>query len=252
MRLLLALLTLAAVTIEASAQRLVMSTSEPVVSISSNFAGDTITIFGTIEPDVGGSAEQVTNNYNIVISIKGPSGTYVARKKTRQAGIWLNGEQEAFEGFPSYFALVSSAPLEKIADPGVLSVAGLAFDSAPHIRPVRRTQNTDPFAQELIRLMKKRGLYSLDEHGVQFLSDTFFSARIALPAHVPNGTYLANTYVFQEGQLIDNAPQRFTVRTVGFERFVANSAKEYSLLYGVVCVILAIFTGWLSGVVFRR
>jgi len=42
------------------------------------------------------------------------------------------------------------------------------------------------------------------------------------------------------------------VRTVGFERFVANSAKEYSLLYGLVCVILAVFTGWLSGVVFRR
>lgn len=97
----------------AAAQRLVMSTSEPVVSISSNFAGDTITIFGTIEPDVGGSTNQVTNNYNIVISIKGPAGTYVARKKTRQFGIWLNGEQEAFEGFPSYFSLVSSAPMEK-------------------------------------------------------------------------------------------------------------------------------------------
>lgn len=249
---LFALLTLAAVTIDAAAQRLVVSTSEPVVSISSNFAGDTITIFGTIERDLGGSANQVTNNYNVVISIKGPSGTYVARKKTQQYGIWLNGEQEAFQGFPSYFALVSSAPLKKIADPDVLSVAGLAFDSAPHIRPLRRTQNTDQFAQELIRLMKKRGLYSLDEHGVQFLSDTFFSARIALPAHVPNGTYLTNTYVFQDGQLIDNAPQRFTVRTVGFERFVADSAKDYSLLYGVVCVILAVFTGWLSGVVFRR
>lgn len=252
MRYLLAVLLLLFATGTASAQRLVMSTSEPVVSISSNFAGDTITIFGTIEPELGRDPDQVTNNYNVVISIKGPAGTYVARKKTRQFGIWLNGEQEAFEGFPSYFSLVSSAPMDKIAEPQVLSVSGLAFDSTPHIRPVRRTQNTDMFAQELIRLMKKRGLYSLDEHGVQFLSDTFFSARIALPAHVPNGSYLANTYVFQDGKLIDNAPQRFMVRTVGFERFVANSAKDYSLLYGVVCVILAIFTGWLSGVVFRR
>jgi hypothetical protein len=39
---------------------------------------------------------------------------------------------------------------------------------------------------------------------------------------------------------------------MGFERFLYNAAVGQPFLYGLVCVILAIFTGWLGGVVFRR
>ena len=42
------------------------------------------------------------------------------------------------------------------------------------------------------------------------------------------------------------------MRKIGFERFLGLAAQQQPLLYGLVCVILALFTGWLGGVVFRR
>jgi len=100
--------------------------------------------------------------------------------------------------------------------------------------------------------MKEQDLYKKVEHGVTFHSDTFYSARIQLPANVPNGNYIAITHLFQNGKLQAKKAQHFSVRTVGFERLLSSSAKDYSFLYGLVCVLLAIFTGWLSGVAFRR
>ena len=44
----------------------------------------------------------------------------------------------------------------------------------------------------------------------------------------------------------------FSVRKIGFERFLGLAAVQQPLLYGICAVILALFTGWLGGVVFRR
>lgn len=252
LRFVFGILALLASAESAFAQRLVASSSDPQISITSNFSGEEITFFGNIEHDFEQSPSDITNNYHIVIAVRGPSSTRVARRKTNQFGIWLNGEEVAFDSFPSYFHIVSDLPLAQIASTAELSVNGLAFDSAPYLKPRGNPTKVGEFSRELIRLMTEKGLYKKIEHGVTFHSDTFYSARIAIPAHVPNGNYLAVTHLFQDGELIAKKAQRFSVRTVGFERFISSSAKNYSFFYGLVCVLLAIFTGWLSGVAFRR
>jgi hypothetical protein len=42
------------------------------------------------------------------------------------------------------------------------------------------------------------------------------------------------------------------VRKSGFENFVFVASRQQPLLYGIVCVLLALGTGWLAGVVFKR
>jgi uncharacterized membrane protein YfcA len=39
---------------------------------------------------------------------------------------------------------------------------------------------------------------------------------------------------------------------VGFEQFVAQAAREYGLLYGFATALMALLTGWLASVVFRK
>lgn len=251
-RLCISFMVLISLTEWAFAQRLVVSSSDPQISITSNFSGEEITFFGNIERDFAQNASDITNNYHIVIAVRGPSSTRVARRKTNQFGIWLNGEEVAFDNFPSYFHIVSDLPLNQIASTSALAVNGLAFDSTQYLQARGDQSKVGVFSRELIRLMEQKGLYKKVEHGVTFHSDTFYSARIAIPAHVPNGNYLAVTHLFQDGELIAKKAQRFSVRTVGFERFIASSAKNYSFFYGLVCVLLAIFTGWLSGVAFSR
>ena len=39
---------------------------------------------------------------------------------------------------------------------------------------------------------------------------------------------------------------------IGFEQVTFELAQNYPLVYGVLAVILAIFTGWLAGVIFKK
>ena len=58
--------------------------------------------------------------------------------------------------------------------------------------------------------------------------------------------------MFKDGQIIARKSEGFAVRKIGFERFLALASVQQPLLYGIVCVILALFTGWLGGVLFKR
>jgi hypothetical protein len=39
---------------------------------------------------------------------------------------------------------------------------------------------------------------------------------------------------------------------VGIEQFVANSARDHALLYGLATTLMALLTGWFASIVFRR
>jgi hypothetical protein len=60
------------------------------------------------------------------------------------------------------------------------------------------------------------------------------------------------TYVFQNGEIVARKSEGFAVRKMGFERFMALAAVQQPLAYGIICVILALFTGWLGGIIFKR
>lgn len=96
------------------------------------------------------------------------------------------------------------------------------------------------------------GLFHRNARGVSFLSPTTFSTRVPLPSHVPNGLFVAQAFVISTEGVAASTVTRFTVRTEGFERFVARSAQASPLPYGIATVIIAIATGWVGGVLFKR
>lgn len=252
-RTLLTVVLLSMLALPARAERLVTSLSNDDISITSTFDGEVLTLFGNIEPDVGASEASLTGTYDIVIVIEGPLGTRVARQKTQQFGIWLNSEQVEFREFPSFYQLLTSGRLADIADPVTLATETLT--PAQQARKAARDaspEQVDLFGGELVRLMEERGLFRTNVGGVQFLSRTAYTARVELPSDVPNGRFLARTYMFHDGEIVARKTEGFTVRKVGFERFLAASARQQPLAYGLACVALALFTGWLGGVVFRR
>ena len=112
--------------------------------------------------------------------------------------------------------------------------------------------NSGLFRTQMTRLMVEKGLYGINETGVQFRSPTLYSVSIELPGDVANGTFLAETFLFRNNGLIAHKAESFVVRKAGLERLLGDSARDHSLAYGLACVALALLTGWLGGVVFRR
>jgi len=236
----------------ALAERLVTQVSQDEVSITSSFSGQTLTLFGSIEPDVGAIFPSVSGPFHIVITVTGPLQNRVARQKTNVLGVWLNTRQIEFRQFPSFYQVLSDARLADITDPVTLAENDIPLNKQPQAAPGESWFDALAFGPQIVRLMEEKGFYRLNETGVVFRSDTFYFAQVVLPSDAPPGPYLAHTYLIKDGKVIADKSDGFSVRKIGFERFLGLAARQQPLLYGLVCVALALFTGWLGGVVFRR
>lgn len=252
--LLFACLSLAAffVTVPASAERLVSQISNDHVEITSSFDGERLSIFGSIEPDIGAENRTVAGPFHIVVVVTGPTQHRVVREKTSLWGIWLNTGQVEFANFPNYFQVLSSGRLTDVADKATLAENAIAPEAQLHPAEGVSASRASAFGAQLLRKMTEMGLYGVQENGVGFFSETFYSARLTLPSSAPPGPYIAQTYLLKDGAVIARTTIGFAVRKIGFERFMALSSVQFPLLYGLACVALALFTGWLGGVVFRR
>lgn len=248
-RLLLAL-TLILVAAPAGAERLVSTLSSQQVLITSSFDGSVLSLFGNIEGD---TPEDIANGpYNVVTVIEGPRQDRVARIKTNSFGIWSNTDSVTFKHFPSFYAVVSSGKLENIADPNIITQNVIMPEDQARASAQSTGLKAERFALELVRLMTEEDHFIVRDDGVRFLSDTAYAMNITLPSDVANGPFSVHTFVFKNKQLVADRSEGFSVRKSGFENFVYVASRQQPLLYGLVCVILALSTGWLAGVAFKR
>jgi uncharacterized protein (TIGR02186 family) len=235
----------------ARAEQLVTAISQDRVSISSNFTGSQVVVFGTIERDAQTVAR--AESYEIVVSLAGPTTTLVTRRKERTFGIWVNTDAEVVSGVPTFLAIRSTRPLSEIASDGARARLGLGLDMLPiNAEPTAEPPVRTDFEHAFIRLMQRDGRYSEISDGVEFLSAHLFRAPIDLPATVSVGTYTATVQLFRGGALLSTTAEELVIGKVGFEQYISDYARSHGFFYGLGTVIIACLTGWFAGVVFRR
>ncbi len=251
----IAVATLAlAATPAAAAERLVSSLSTHVIRITPNFIGTQLVLFGIVERDV--ESPRRRGSYDVVATVKGPPETLVVRRKDRAIGIWVNTDSRTFVQVPSYLAALSSRPIDQIVS---LDLArrlqlGLRRTLLPQqIGPdTADVVRDDPFRSAFLRLKESRKLYVEEKDAVTFLTPILYSATIPVPAGVPTGTYNVELKLFADGAMIASGTEAFDIVKFGFEQFVAESAVNHGLLYGLATAAMAVLTGWLASVMFRR
>jgi len=243
-----------AATPAAAAERLVSSLSNHVIKITPNFIGTQLVLFGIVERDVEGPPRR--GGYDIVATVKGPPETLVVRRKDRVVGIWVNTDSRTFVQVPSYLAALSSKPIEQIVS---LDLARrLQLGLRPTLLPQQIGPDTadvvrdDPFRSAFLWLKESRKLYVEQKDAVSFLTPILYNATIPVPAGVPTGTYNVELKLFADGALVASGTEAFDIVKFGFEQFVAESAVNYGLLYGLATAAMAMMTGWLASVMFRR
>ena len=250
----LALLSFACSAGSASAERLVVSLSNHRVAVTSNFVGEDLVLFGTIEPDPVRSA--LGPPYDLVVTVTGPQQTLRTRRKQRVLGIWVNVDWREFISVPSFLAVLSNRPVAEIADQETLRKLqiGLNYFLLPQrIGPdVADTVPDDPFRLAFVRLQRQQGLYRESSTAVTFLTPTVFRAAIPMPAAVPTGNYGIEVELFSQGKFVARTTTALEVIKTGFEQYVADAARDYGLLYGMATAAMALLIGWFASVVFRR
>jgi uncharacterized protein (TIGR02186 family) len=233
----------------AGAERLVSSLSSNVVQITSSFTGVELVLFGTVEADAANGPPRPS--YDLVATVIGPRQNLVTRRKARVAGIWVNAESRTFLDVPSYAAVLANRPFENIADATTLAREQIGIANAA-LLPGAGTVSDEPFRDALLRIKGDHGLYGENAEGVTFLTPTLFRASIFVPAEAQVGTYAVELKLFADGAVIARSQSSFEIETVGFERFVAGSAVDHGILYGLATAAMAMMTGWLASIIFRR
>jgi uncharacterized protein (TIGR02186 family) len=234
-----------------SAQRepiLVPEVSQSRIEVRQGFTGANLLLYGAvIAPD------RRQEEYDIVVVLKGPAEPIRMREKERIAGIWMNAGSSDFRSAPSFFAVASSKPIEDLVDERTAAIFefGTRFIQLSPVGQIEPTEQAR-FANGLVDMRQRAGLYSEDPEGVTISEGVLYQARINLPSNVTTGPYTAETFAIARGRVLASATTKIDVVKVGLEGRVVREAERNSLLYGTFAILLSVSMGLFAGRFFSR
>lgn len=228
------------------AEEVVLGLSKNEVSITATFDGSDILIFGAIKrenPIPDGAPLEV------IVTVAGPSRPVTIRRKERLGPIWINRTARHLRAAPTFYAVASSGPLDKILPAGLDRQLKITAPQVIATQP--GTDKEDPFVDALIRLRSEKGLYQQLEGAALVAEQTLFRTEISLPSDLTEGNYRARILLLRDGVPLDVATSIIPVQKVGLERFLFTSSRQTPLLYGIASLIIAIAAGWIASQAFR-
>jgi uncharacterized protein (TIGR02186 family) len=242
--LLLALLGLAA---PLRAETVVAGLSRDAISITTNFAGSEILIFGAVSRD---APPPEGSDLEVVITVEGPPRPVTVRRKGRRFGIWMNTVSIEVDAAPTFYAVATTDRLHSIMTHTEDLRHRVSIPWA--IRAVGTgVADQERFIDALVRVRLGEQIYQLNEGAVTLRDETLFDTSVRLPANLTEGDYRTRIFLLRDGEVIDVLTQDITVRKVGLERWIFNLAHERPFVYALVSLAIAIGAGWGASAVFR-
>jgi uncharacterized protein (TIGR02186 family) len=231
--------------------KLVPDVSQRQIDIQSGFTGAELLLFGAIIYPRGVAPE---GQIDVAVVLRGPTRPITLREKQKIAGIWINADSSDFRSVPAYYAIASSRPLGAIVDSKTAAIYELGLDKL-QLSPSGEVDAKEQrrFVTGLVDLKQRGGLFRQEAGSVEITDQVLYRARLAIPSSVPVGTYTAETLLIRDGRVIvadDNV--EISIRKTGFEQLVSILAKDYSLFYGAMAVLVSLLLGWFAGFVFHR
>lgn len=238
----LALAMMLVAPLPARAQQVVADLSSHLVAITTGFVGTDVLLFGAVDGEG-----------DIIVVVRGPDRPQVVRRKERVAGVWINADRLTFANAPAFYALASSKPVAQLLAPSALVRHRIGLDNL-ELRPegIADAARVAAFRAGLIRNKTRAGLYDSEVGHVAFLGNRLFRTNIYFPATVPTGTYIVDIFLVREGVVVSAQTTPLLISKIGIGAEIFRFAHQSSILYGVIAILMALFAGWLAGVVFRK
>jgi len=247
MRWLLLILTLIAAPMRA--EEVVLGLSQDQVSISTNFDGSEITLYGAIKREEPIPSDEPLQ---VLVAISGPLEPVTVRRKDRRLGIWVNVDALSVSAAPSFYAIATSAPWSDVINEADDLRHTISIPRA--IRSVGAwSQVAEPqsFIDALIRIRTDNGLYALKENAVELRDSTLFTTSIRMPANLTEGDYATRIFLTRGGKVVSKYETSIEVSKVGLERWLFNLSRQQPLVYGLLSLAIAIAAGWGASAAFR-
>ncbi len=235
--------------VQAAEEQVVLGLSQDRVSITANFDGSDILVFGAVKREApipqGPPLE-------VIVAVAGPSEPVTVRRKEKKFGIWVNTDSLVVDLAPSFYAVATSAPFHEV----LTNVEDLRHKVSIE-RAIRSVgadmsiQGAQDFTAAVIRIREHEGLYSIRENTVAVDEQTLFRTSIKMPSDLTEGNYSARIFLTRGGNVVSSFETAINVRKVGLERFLYNMSREQPIWYGLMSLAIAIAAGWGASTAFR-
>jgi uncharacterized protein (TIGR02186 family) len=231
----------------AASSRLVADLSNKSIAITTGFHGTELLLFGAVDGRAGD---------DIIVIVTGPPTDIAQRRKDNRAGIWVNVETNIWKQAPSFYNILATRPLDKIASIEMMQQLGIG---PAHLGLTLLPEGgTGPaidgnrFIEALAGNMGSIHLWPAQTGTVSLAQDALFRATLDLPANIVTGDYDIRVLHFRDGMAISEDRTRLNIEKGGLTADIYNLAHDYSALYGIFAIAFAVAAGWLAAAAFRR
>ena len=225
---------------------LVADLSQDNVKISTNFLGAKILLFGAYDGKKGD---------DIIVVVTGPKGLVTVQKKEKILGVWVNTQKVNYINAPKYLHIASNRDINEILNYKTRKISEIGLNNLNvRMQPGENisTKEEETWRKALTRNMLKSKLWSLDENSVKLNKNALFRTYVALPSNVPTGIFNVKILHYRNNKLISKERSTINVSKSGMSAEIYNIAQNYSTLYGIFAVLLAVLIGWITNIIFRK
>ncbi len=224
--------------------QIVADLSQENVEISTDFLGAKILLFGAYDGRKGD---------DIIVVVTGPKGLVTIQKKENILGVWVNTKKVNYINAPKYLSISSNRDINEILNQKTQKISEIGLNNLNvRIQPGKQLSNEKEWREALTRNMLKSKLWSLNENSVSLNKNSLFRSYLSLPSNVTIGKFEVKILHYRNSKLISKESNTINVSKSGISAEIYNIAQNYSTLYGIFAVLLAVFIGWGTNLVFRK
>ena len=231
------------------ANTLVADLSTNSININAGFNGAELLLFGAVEG---------TEDDELIVTVEGPKTDVTVYKKEYVSGIWINRQNATFLDVPSFYYIAVSNPAMKMENFKILVREGIG---GSNLDLKIKTENSNPgnfedWRNSLTRRMLNNGMWvsttGLQAKPIEIIKSKLFRAPVTLPASVLPGDYKVTVYQLRKGEIRAKEETMMIVKKTGLGASIYNFAHDYSALYGIFAIIMAIIAGYTAALSFRK
>ena len=175
------------------------------------------------------------------------------QKKEKILGVWVNTKKVNYINTPKYLSISSNRKIDDILNKKTQKVSEIGLNNLKvRIQPGIKVENEKNWRQALTRNMMKSNLWSVNENSVSLNKDSLFRSYLELPSNVITGQFKVKILHYRNSKLVSQQINSINVSKSGISAEIYDIAQNYSTLYGIFAVLLAVLVGWGSNLIFRK
>ncbi|MEM9268665.1 MAG: TIGR02186 family protein [Pseudomonadota bacterium] len=233
-----------------AAEEVVGALSQDRVSITANFDGSEISIYGAVKREA--PIPQDAGPLQVLITIEGPSEPITVRRKEKRLGIWVNTDAVVVDRAPSFYAIATTAPLPQVMSETERLRHNIGFDKVVRlVGAPAEVANPESFPEAVVRIRRDNGLYAQLDNSIDLREETLFITSVALPANLVEGSYRARMFLTRDRDVVSMHETEILVAKAGMEKWIYDLAHKQPFVYGILSIAVALFAGWAASEAFR-